>query len=73
MMESLHAFKHTDQSIFLRQNCCSVKKKMKIHFDTYYKVLSQQGLDGKALVPEMISIGSLSESRSRNDANAGVF
>ena len=26
MMESLHAFKHTDQSIFLRQNCCSVRK-----------------------------------------------
>ena len=68
MMESLHAFKHTDQSIFLRQNCCSVRKKMKIHLDTYYKVMSQQGL-----VPEMISIGSLSESRSRNDANAGVF
>ena len=73
MMESLHAFKHTDQSIFLRQNCCSVRKIMKIHLDTYYKVLSQQGLDGKTLVPEMISIGSLSESRSRNDANAGVF
>ena len=71
MMESLHAFKHTDQSIFLRQNCCSVRKNNENTFR--YKVLSQQDLDGKALVPEMISIGSLSESRSRNDANAGVF
>ena len=26
MMESLHAFKHTDESVCLRQNCCSKKK-----------------------------------------------